>query len=179
MNRKTAFFAILILSVFALVTAFFIGGLGKDPRALPSVLVGKTLPVFTLPDLAGGQTRSNAELPQEPFLLNVWGSWCPACYVEHPYLMELGETIPIVGLNWPADNKTESTDAPAMLRRHGDPYRLVLVDAQGTMTTDLGVYGAPETFLIAKDGTILHRHAGPIDENIWQKDFAPRLKATP
>lgn len=178
MNRKTLILAIAILGIFAAITAFFIGGLGKDPRALPSVLVGKPLPAFQLADL-DGNTHTNAALPTEPFLLNVWGSWCPACHIEHPYLLQLGKEIPIVGLNWPANNSGEKAAAHAMLRQQGNPYRLVIVDEQGTMTTDLGVYGAPETFLVAADGTILHRHAGPLDPQIWQQHFAPRLKGQP
>lgn len=174
MTKKTTLLAVLILGIFALITAFFVGGLGKDPRALPSVLVGKPLPAFTLADL-DGNTHSNADLPSEPFLLNVWGSWCPACHIEHPYLLQLGKEIPIVGLNWPADNANEQDSARAMLRRDGNPYRLIIVDGQGRMTTNLGVYGAPETFLIAADGTILHRHAGPMDARIWQNDFVPLL----
>lgn len=179
MTKKTLPLAVAILGIFALITAFFLGGLGKDPRALPSVLVGKPLPAFTLPDLPETRTHGNADLPQRPFLLNVWGSWCPACHIEHPYLMELGKTIPIVGLNWPADNRGEKTAATAMLQQQGNPYHLIIVDKNGTMTTDLGVYGAPETFLVAADGTILHRHAGPLDAQIWQNDFAPHLKGTP
>lgn len=174
MKNKTLLLAIAILGIFALITAFFVGGLGKDPRALPSVLVGKPLPAFTLNDF-DGNTHSNADLPQEPYLLNVWGSWCPACHIEHPYLMQLGKSIPIVGLNWPANNSGEKEAALAMLRTQGNPYQLIIVDEQGLMTTDLGVYGAPETFLIAADGTILHRHAGTLDAAIWQKDFAPLL----
>lgn len=174
MKQKPLILAILILGVFAAITAFFVGGLGNDPRALPSVLVGKPLPAFTLTDFEGN-THNNAELPQEPFLLNVWGSWCPACHIEHPYLMQLGQRIPIIGLNWPANNSGEKEAALAMLRQQGNPYRLILVDEHGRMTTDLGVYGAPETFLVAADGTILHRHAGPMDEHIWQQHFAPLI----
>ena len=178
MTRKTALLAIAILGLFALITAFFIGGLGKDPRALPSVRIGKPLPAFTLPDL-DGNSHDNTALPKQAFLLNVWGSWCPACHIEHPYLLQLGKEIPIIGLNWPANNSGERDAAAAMLRRQGNPYHLVIIDEQGRMTTDLGVYGAPETFLIAADGTILHRHAGPMDAHIWQNDFQPLLGGKP
>lgn len=179
MTQKTTLFAILILGMFAVVTAFFAGGLGKDPRALPSVMVGKSLPAFSLGDLDGNATYSNADLPDEAFLLNVWGSWCPACHIEHPYLMELGQQIPIIGLNWPADNATEAADGKAMLARAGNPYRMVIMDKDGKMTMDLGVYGAPETFLVSADGTILHRHAGPLDATIWRERFVPLLEKKP
>lgn len=179
MKKKTLLLAIAILGVFAVITAFFAGGLGKNPRELPSVMTGKALPAFTLPNLDGTKEHSNADLPQGAFLVNVWGSWCPACHIEHPYLLELGREIPIVGLNWPANNANEADAARAMLRKQGNPYRLVLVDTQGKMTTDLGVYGAPETFLIAADGTILHRHAGPMDARIWRETFQPLLGGKP
>ncbi|MDO5091328.1 MAG: DsbE family thiol:disulfide interchange protein [Cardiobacteriaceae bacterium] len=175
MKKQTLLLAIVILGVFAVITAFFVGGLGKNPRELPSVLTGKALPAFTLPNLDGTAQHSNADLPQDAFLVNVWGSWCPACHIEHPYLLELGKEIPIIGLNWPAGNASEAQDAALMLKRQGNPYRLIIVDRDGKMTTDLGVYGAPETFLVAADGTILHRHAGPMDARIWKQHFVPLL----
>lgn len=177
--KKTLPLAIAILGIFSVVTFFFVGGLGKNPRDLPSVLVGKSLPEFVLSNLDGSATYSNTDLPDGAFLLNVWGSWCPACHVEHPYLMQLGKNIPIVGLNWPADNRTEAEDGQAMLARAGDPYSLIIMDSKGTMTTDLGVYGAPETFLVRADGTILHRYAGPLDERVWRERFLPLLGQTP
>ncbi|MDO4775872.1 MAG: DsbE family thiol:disulfide interchange protein [Cardiobacteriaceae bacterium] len=177
--KKTLPLALLILGIFLAITAFFVGGLGKNPRELPSVMTGKALPAFNLPALDGNTRHHNGDLPQGPFLLNVWASWCPACHIEHPYLLKLGKEIPIVGLNWPANNASEAQDAALMLKRQGNPYRLVIVDSEGRMTTDLGVYGAPETFLIAADGTILHRHAGPMDARIWRETFQPLLGGKP
>ena len=176
MNRKTI--AITLLTAFAALIALFISGLGKDPQELPSVTTGKALPAIDLPALENDNTRhSSADLPQgQPYLLNIWGSWCPACRVEHPYLIERSARIPIIGVNWPADNTNEIADATAFLARHGNPYRLNLRDANGTLITDLGVYGAPETYLIAADGTILHRHAGALTPQVWQERFQPLLK---
>ena len=176
MNRKTL--AILSLTAFVALIALFISGLGKDPQELPSVTTGKTLPAIDLPALDSDDTRhTSADLPQgQPYLLNIWGSWCPACHDEHPYLLQLGQQIPIIGINWPADNANEIADATAFLARHGNPYRLNLRDANGTLITDLGVYGAPETYLIAADGTIQHRYAGALTPQVWQEQFQPLLK---
>lgn len=177
--KKTLPLALLLLGVFIVITAFFLGGLGKDPRVLPSVMVGKPLPEFTLPTLDKKQTYRNADLPNTPYLLNVWGSWCPACHIEHPYLMQLGRKIPIVGLNWPAGNDNEAQDAAVLLQQQGNPYQLVIMDEKGSLITGLGVYGAPETFLIDADGTILYRYAGPLDAKVWRTHFAPLLGAKP
>lgn len=176
MNRKTL--AITLLAAFAALIALFVSGLGQNPQELPSVTTGKALPAINLPALESDQQRhTSADLPQgEPYLLNIWGSWCPACHDEHPYLLQLGKTIPIVGINWPADNPNEIADATAFLARHGNPYRLNLRDANGTLITDLGVYGAPETYLIAADGTIQHRYAGALTPQVWQEQFQPLLK---
>ena len=117
-------------------------------------------------------------VPRHPDCAPCLSRICPP-YRGRAYLLQLGKEIPIVGLNWPANNSGERDAAAAMLRRQGNPYHLVIIDEQGRMTTDLGVYGAPETFLIAADGTILHRHAGPIDAHIWQNDFQPLLGGKP
>ena len=121
MNRKTI--AITLLTAFAALIALFVSGLGQNPQELPSVTTGKALPAIDLPALESDQQRhTSADLPQgEPYLLNIWGSWCPACHDEHPYLLQLGKEIPIVGINWPADNPNEIADATAFLARHGNP----------------------------------------------------------
>ena len=175
MNRKTL--AITLLAAFAALIALFVSGLGKDPQVLPSVTTGKALPAIDLPALESDQQRhTSADLPQgEPYLLNIWGSWCPACRVEHSYLIERSAQIPIIGVNWPADNKNEIADATAMLTTSGNPYRLNLRDPDGTLITDLGVYGAPETYLIGRDGTIRYRHAGPLTPQDWATHFQPLL----
>ena len=174
---KKPHIAILLLVAFAALIALFASGLGHNPQELPSVTTGKPLPAFDLPALDDSRRYTNADLPQDtPYLINIWGSWCPACHDEHPYLLQLGKEIPIVGINWPADNPNEIADATAFLARHGNPYRLNLRDANGTLITDLGVYGAPETYLIGRDGTIQYRHAGALTPQVWQEQFQPLLK---
>ncbi|UJF24737.1 DsbE family thiol:disulfide interchange protein [Suttonella sp. R2A3] len=173
-----------IAVVFIVLIGFFFFGLSHDPRQLDSVREGTTIGQdsdqgaisFSLPALLEDRMINDSDLPEGYFLLNVWGSWCPACHQEHPYLMELGQTIPIVGLNWPADNPNEDADAKRFLRDKGNPYSLIAVDEAGSLIIDLGVYGAPETFLIAPDKTILYRHAGPMSPGVWQSKFAPLIK---
>ena len=106
-------------------------------------------------------------------LLNVWGTWCPTCYVEHPYLLELARSgIPIVGL----DYKDEDAKARDYLAEYGNPFREVIVDADGQLGLDLGVYGAPETFLINPRGEIVLRHVGEMNQRVWDDKFAPVLQ---
>lgn len=164
-----------VLLPFLGLMLLFAKGLGNNPQELPSVQVGKPFPTFSLPDLEG-KALSNADLPKdEVFLVNVFGSWCAACYQEHPFLMELSRELPIIGVNWGADNANEINDARAMLAQYGDPYRFAVHDGRGKLITDLGVYGAPETFLINRAGEIIHRHAGPIDKALWERELKPRL----
>lgn len=168
MNRLKLF---IPLFIFIIMGAFLFLGLSNDPNHLPSALVGKPVPEFTLPVLAAdGETISQKDLLGKPFLLNVWATWCPTCINEHPYLMKLAEQgVPIVGLNY----KDEDDKAIAWLTRLGDPYVLNIVDADGRLGLYLGVYGAPETFVVDKDGIIRYRHAGDLNERVWQGKLAP------
>lgn len=180
MKKKQLTLAILLLSAFAALLFFFIKGLNNDPRSLDNTAVGKSINSaqqihLALPDLFTGEMRSLSDMPPPPYLLNVWGSWCPACYTEHSYLMTLKKEIPIIGLNWHANNPNEAQEALRFLQKLGNPYQQVLTDETGNVIIDLGVYGAPETFLIGADGRILHRYAGPLDANIWQQQFLPLL----
>lgn len=175
-NRKLLIFSSLILLSFALILFLFAKGLNNDPKELPSVLTGKPLPSFELPDINQQTTHTNQDLPQKPFLLNVWGSWCIACHQEHPYLMQLAQHIDIVGLNWAADNPNEEQEAQEFLRQLGNPYHLILKDDNAKLVTDLGVYGAPETFLIAPNQQILLRYAGVLTPEVWQTQFLPLLQ---
>lgn len=164
-----------LLIFIGLLVLFFVG-LGKDPTELPSVLTGKPMPAFALPVL-GDETRTigNADLAGKPYLLNLWATWCPTCYVEHPYLLQLAQQgkIRLIGLNY----KDDRAKALQYLQRLGNPYETVLVDADGMLGIDLGVYGAPETFLVSADGTILYRRAGDLNERIWQDEIVPLLAA--
>ncbi len=160
------------LMVFIVIGVFLAIGLKNDPNHLPSALIGKPFPTIDLPRLRGGELVTREELIGEPFILNVWATWCPTCIQEHPYLMTLAEqSVRIVGLNY----KDENAKALNWLERLGDPYILNIEDADGRLGLHLGVYGAPETFLVDSTGTILLRHAGDLNERVWHDQFVPIL----
>ena len=138
----------------------------EQRRQVASPLIGREVPNFTLPCLLEPDTiYSTMELRGQPFILNVWGSWCPSCVVEHPYITRLGReaNVPLVGLNW----RDERDDALAWINRFGDAWTMHMVDVEGMAAIDLGVYGAPETFLIDHRGVIRHKHIGPVDANSY------------
>ncbi|MCO5099948.1 MAG: DsbE family thiol:disulfide interchange protein [Burkholderiaceae bacterium] len=163
---------ILPAAVFAVIAWFLLAGLDRNPRDIPSPLIGKPAPDFSLPvthDLA--RTWSPQALRGKVWLLNVWGSWCSACQVEHPVLNDLARTgeIPIVGLAW----KDMPENSIAWLRRLGNPYSVVVSDVQGRVGIDYGVYGAPETFLIDGAGVIRYKHVGPVTPELLQQKLLP------
>jgi len=158
------------LGLFALLAVLLFRGLSLDPQELPSALIDKPLPGFSLPQLASGEQITDGDLAGEPALLNVWATWCISCRVEHPYLQRLAdEGVRIYGINY----KDDSVAAREWLRDLGDPYTLSIVDTDGSLGLDLGVYGAPETYFIDAAGVVRYRHVGVIDERIW----SGRLKA--
>ena len=163
----TRLVAIPLLLFGVLLLLLFAGLKTADQRqTIRSPLIGKPVPAFELPSLADPErTITNADLAGEPYLLNVWGSWCPACRVEHPYIVRLGQEapVPLVGLNW----KDERRDALRWLGQFGDGWDLQIVDFEGVLAIDLGVYGAPETFLVDHNGIIRHKHIGPIDQAVF------------
>lgn len=155
---------------------YFIAGLSRDPSAIPSALIDKQLPEFTLPPIEGHENGlSSTALKGQVTLINVFASWCIGCIVEHPELVKISasEEIFIVGINW----KDKPGDGTAWLERHGNPYDLIGDDADGRIAIDFGVTGAPETFLIDKNGRIRYKHIGPITQSIWQVELKPRIKA--
>ncbi|MEK8080899.1 DsbE family thiol:disulfide interchange protein [Pseudomonas sp. XK-1] len=161
---------ILPLAIFLGVALFLYRGLFLDPRELPSALIGKPFPAFSLPAVQDGKTLSEADLKGKPALVNVWATWCVACRVEHPVLNKLAALgVTIHGVNYKDDNAA----AQKWLVEFHDPYQLNINDARGTLGLDLGVYGAPETFLIDKDGIIRHKFVGVIDESVWREQLAP------
>lgn len=159
------------LAVFVVLSALLYVGLSLDPNELPSVLVGKPVPEFELPDLEDESKTITAEdLKGKPYLLNVWATWCPSCKYEHPYLMKLAQAgIPIYGINY----KDETDKARQLLERTGNPYAANVVDAEGSLVMALGVYGAPETFIVDAEGIIRYKLVGVVDENIWTSEMAP------
>jgi cytochrome c biogenesis protein CcmG, thiol:disulfide interchange protein DsbE len=165
---------ILPIGLFAALLAFFYVGLGRDKETLPSPLIGKPAPTFELAQLDGQGNFSTKDMAGRAYLLNVWGSWCVGCRQEHAALMEISgrKEIPIVGLDWNDTNEA----AIQWLQTLGNPYVVTAVDNEGRVAIDWGVYGAPETFLISAQGTVVHKYVGPLDIEIWESQFVPRLK---
>jgi cytochrome c biogenesis protein CcmG/thiol:disulfide interchange protein DsbE len=142
---------------------------------IPSPLIGKPLPPFELPVLGQpDRVLTNEDLIGEPFLLNVWASWCPTCRVEHPFIEELARSgaVRVVGFNY----KDELDDAQAWLARFGDPYEITLQDYSGRYAIDLGVYAAPESFLVDADGTIIFKQIGAVTPDIIEQEILPRVQ---
>lgn len=163
----------VIGGAFIILMVIFALGLKNDPNSLDLVVKGEKIPTFSLPALTTEKTLTNADLTtQKPYyLMNFWGSWCPSCYQEHPYLMKLSQNETIYGVNW----KDDRAAALAFLQQGGNPFQATIVDDNSLMAIGMGVYGAPETFLIAADGTIIYRHAGPMSDAVWTRDFLPRI----
>ena len=164
------------LVVFSSLVVFLALGFGlKDPHFLPSVLIDKPLPRFQLVDLHDAErTRSRKDLLGEISLINVWATWCPNCVIEHPELMRISqeEGVPLYGVNYNDD----SGKARAWLRRYKDPYKFSVVDGKGTLAIDLGVYGAPETFVVDASGIIRFRHVGPVNSLVWREQILPVIE---
>ncbi len=163
------------LAVFAILIPFLIIALGRDPSELPSPLLDKSAPEFDLPSLTDDTQRvSSASFDSKMVLLNVWATWCVGCRQEHGFLNELAATgvIPIYGINW-RDNRA---DALRWIQQLGDPYAASGYDEDGRVGIDWGVYGAPETFLIAADGTVLFKQLGPLDWALWERNFVPLIE---
>jgi cytochrome c biogenesis protein CcmG/thiol:disulfide interchange protein DsbE len=148
---------------------------GDDPTKLESVLVGKPVPEFKLEDLESpGKFHDQAIFKGEPLLLNVWATWCPTCYAEHQYLNQLSaQGVKIVGMNY----KDERNKAVKWLKELGNPYVVSVFDGNGMLGLDLGVYGAPETFLIDAKGVIRYRHVGDVNPSNWLETLKPMYQA--
>lgn len=163
------------LAIFLGLCVLLWKGLAMDPSLLPSELVNEPVPAFTLPSLTEpARTLSADNLKGKVRLLNVWATWCPSCYVEHPMLVKLAKEqgVVIVGMNY----RDERPKALAYLAKHGNPYEAVIYDERGRLGIDLGVYGAPETFLIDAQGVIRYRFVGVLDERVWTRELLPRIK---
>lgn len=158
-------------AVFALMSGLLYVGLSLEPNELPSVLIGKPMPEFALPDLDNpGQTITPATMKGQAYLLNVWATWCPSCKYEHPYLLKLAQMgVPIYGVNY----KDESDKARQLLQETGNPYKANIVDEEGVLVMALGVYGAPETFIVDAEGIIRYKLVGVVNEEVWTSTMAP------
>ena len=166
---------VLPFVVFAVLIPIFVIGLFRNPNEIPSPLLEKPAPQFTLPSLQDPDKQvGSADYAGQYALVNVWATWCPGCRQEHPFLLELARenVVPIFGLNW-RDNRPE---ALRWLDGLGNPYVATGYDEDGRVGIDWGVYGAPETFLIGRDGRVLHKHLGPLNRQIWDTDFVPLIE---
>lgn len=168
-TRLIALFGVFFgVALFAAMAWF---GVHNDPSKLPSALVGKPFPEFTASSLEDpNAVITRADIVGRPALVNVWATWCPECKIEHPVFNELAKQgVVIHGINY----KDDLGEARIWLRDFLNPYQLNISDPKGTLGFELGVYGAPETFVIDKQGYIVHRHTGAIDERMWREKFAP------
>lgn len=167
------------LSLLILLIVIFFFGLGKDPSHIPSVRVNKQAPEFNLKSLTQSLNKSNNDETTNPeywrgqvWVLNVFASWCVACNIEHPILMKLAEENPkikLIGLAY----KDEPSDTENWLRKNGNPYSKVLLDLNGNVGIDYGVYGVPETFIIDSDGIIRYKNIGPIQPSFFEDHLKP------
>jgi cytochrome c biogenesis protein CcmG/thiol:disulfide interchange protein DsbE len=164
------------LGIFVLLVAFLAVGLTLNPREVPSPLVGKPAPAFELPVLQQpGKRFSPAEMRGKVWLLNVWASWCDTCRDEHPLLVALQKknVLPILGLNY----KDKDEEARRWLKQFGDPYQFSVVDAEGRIGIDYGVYGVPETYLIDAEGVIRLKQIGALTPAILEQKILPLAAA--
>jgi cytochrome c biogenesis protein CcmG/thiol:disulfide interchange protein DsbE len=167
---------LLPLGLFAALVLFLGIGLGLNPREVPSPLIGKPAPAFVLPKLDdAGQSIGRDDLLGQPWVLNVWASWCAPCREEHPLVVDLAKrsNVTVVGLNY-KDTRPAATN---WLRQLGNPYRVSLFDADGRVGIDFGVYGVPETFVIDRQGVIRFKHTGPLTAQVVREEIEPMLKA--
>lgn len=169
------------LAIFMVLVAFLYRGLSLDPKRVPSPLVGKPMPEFSLPRLQDpAATLSDTDLKGKVSILNIWATWCVSCRAEHKVLLLLAKSdkVDIYGLNY----KDERNKAKQWLVQLGDPYIANAFDADGRTGIDWGVYGAPETFIMDREGIIRHKHIGPLTVDALNNEILPliaELQATP
>ncbi|HRD34179.1 MAG TPA: DsbE family thiol:disulfide interchange protein [Rhodocyclaceae bacterium] len=183
------------LALFVLLAGFLAYGLTLNPREVPSPLVDKPAPAFSLARLDQPEQKLDLEqMRGKVWLLNVWASWCVACRQEHPFLVELSRRniVPIIGLNYKEVRGDGEIDARGMaldvetalaverargwLKAHGDPYTWSVLDIDGRVGIDYGVYGVPETFLIDREGVIRYKHIGPIYDAVFRDVLLPKIE---
>lgn len=166
---------LLPLAIFLVVVGFFVRGLFLNPREVPSPLINKPAPAFSLPQLFDpAKTLAKQDLQGKVWLFNVWASWCVSCREEHPHLMQLSKSgiVPLYGLNY----KDQREEGIGWLRQWGDPYALSVSDLDGRVGIDYGVYGVPETFVIDKRGVIRYKHIGPVTPDAIQRKIIPLVQ---
>ena len=163
------------LGIFIVLVGFLAVGLRLNPREVPSPLIDKPAPAFTLPELTDPQRMfSEKDMLGKVWLLNVWASWCVSCREEHPVLVAFSKRniVPVYGLNYKDDRK----DALAWLARLGDPYTMSIMDRDGRIGINYGVYGVPETYVIDKQGVIRYKQIGPVTPEILDAKIVPLVR---
>ncbi len=172
MSRFKLFIPLIIFMVLA---AFFWKGLSLDPTAMPSALLDKPVPAFSLGTVNDEQRQvTQDDLKGKVSLLNVWATWCISCRQEHPYLLAIAEQgIPIYGVNY----KDDVIKARQWLKDLEDPYQFSIVDADGRLGIDLGVFGAPETYVVDKLGVIRYKHVGVVSDKVWTETLLPIVES--
>ncbi len=163
------------LGIFGVLAIFLGRGLSLDPKEIPSPLIDKPAPVFSLSQLdKPSEMIGTEQLRGQVWILNVWASWCVACRDEHPVLVEFSKTnaVPIYGLNY----KDKREPAMNWLQQLGNPYTASIFDENGRVGIDFGVYGVPETFVIDKQGVIRYKKTGPVTQETIQTKIFPLVK---
>jgi cytochrome c biogenesis protein CcmG/thiol:disulfide interchange protein DsbE len=169
---------LLPFAAFVALVVLFAFGLNphRDIQMLPSPLIGKPAPAFTLTDVLDASRQvSSAGLKGQVYVLNVWGTWCYACRQEHQTLLAISreQVVPIIGLDYMDDR----AKAKRWLEQLGNPYQAVAFDPDSRVAIDWGVYGAPETFLVNGDGKVIYKFISPMTEEVWRHEFLPRIAA--
>lgn len=167
---------ILPIGAFALLVVVLAIGIQRAPSksVIPSALLNKPAPQFVLPELGSPDLDFDSKsLAGRWWMLNVWGTWCAECRAEHDMLLAVRASgvVPIIGLNW----KDEDAAAQEWLAQLGNPYERIAADREGRVAINWGVYGAPETFLVNPAGVVVYKHVGPLNEDIWKREFLSRL----
>jgi cytochrome c biogenesis protein CcmG/thiol:disulfide interchange protein DsbE len=171
MNKRIIFLLPLVIAI--VMGIVFYNSIGKDPTLLQSALLNKPLPAFKLPTVKDEKKIiTEQDIRGKVVLINVWATWCPTCRAEHGFLLKLKrDGVPIIGI----DYKDERDAALKWLKGLGDPYQYVIFDKEGTLGFNMGVYGAPETYVIDKQGVIRHRQVGEVNEQVWTKTIKPLM----
>ena len=171
-NKALLIPLVLIVSIFGILS---IGFFLDDPHKLPSVLIDRPFPEFELQALHDeNRVITEKDLKGQVSMVNIWATWCPSCVIEHPELMRISkeEDVPLYGLNYNDD----SVKARRWLKRYGNPFEFNMVDDNGKLGIDLGLYGAPETFIVDANGVIQFKHIGVVTRELWNETLAPLIE---
>lgn len=170
-----AWFALAPVVVLMVIGGFFAFGLTRDPKALPSTMIDRPMPDFALTRLTPErEALNNRDLLGQVSLVNIFGSWCGSCVLEHPQLTEIAQSgvVPVFGVDW----RDPPGAGAAWLARYGDPYAKTGVDSDSRLAIDLGVTGAPETFVVDRTGRIRYKQVGPITPEVWNDTLLPLIR---